>query len=63
MASQTLLLGVIHILNCLLIYPFVGIGAGIALRHRPTIAKTISRISGLLMIVIAVGMLLEQGIN
>lgn len=63
MASQTVLLGVIHILNCLLIYPFVGIGAGIALRHRPTIAKIISRISGLLMIVIAVGMLLEQGIN
>lgn len=63
MASQTVLLGALHILNCSLIYPFVGIGAGIALHHRPTLAKGISRLSGFLMIVIAVGMLVEQGIN
>ena len=63
MASQTVLLGALHILNCSLIYPFVGIGAGIALHHRPTLAKGISRLSGILMIVIAVGMLVEQGIN
>lgn len=59
MASQTVLLGAVHILNYSLIYPFVGIGADIALRYCPSLAKGISRLSKILMIVIAVGMLVE----
>lgn len=59
MASQTLLLGVVHIGNCLLIYPMVGMGIGMALRRQPALATGIGRVSGVLMVVVAVSMLAE----
>ncbi len=60
MANQTLFLGLIHIVNCALIYPMVGIGAGLTLRRHPRLATVISRVSGVLMIAIALGMLIKQ---
>ncbi len=60
MANQTLFLGLIHIVNCALIYPMVGIGAGFALRCRPRLSTVISRVSGVLMILIALSMLIKQ---
>ncbi|AUI66015.1 MULTISPECIES: LysE family translocator [Glaesserella] len=60
MPVQTLFFGLIHIANCALIYPFVGLGVGISLRYRPDLSRWISRFSGVAMITIALLLLGEQ---
>ncbi|WP_373779173.1 LysE family translocator [Glaesserella sp.] len=60
MSVQTLFLGLIHMANCALIYPLVGLGVGISLRYRPGLARWISRFSGIAMIMIALLLLVEQ---
>lgn len=57
---QMAALGMIHVVSCAMVYLFVGYGAGIALRTRPRAALNVSRISGGLMIIIALLLLAEQ---
>jgi len=59
-SSQIVALGLIHILSSIVIYLLVGFGAETILPSRPTIAKMISRISGMLMMIIAIGLLSEE---
>lgn len=58
--TQIIFLGLIHVLSCAVVYLFVGFGAQILLKTRPRAAKTISRISGGLMVLIAIILLIDQ---
>lgn len=53
-------MGIVHILNCAVVYNLVGIGSKIVLRTRPKVARVVSQVSGAAMIAIAVLLLLEQ---
>jgi threonine/homoserine/homoserine lactone efflux protein len=55
-------MGIVHIVNCAVVYTLVGVGSKIVLRTRPTVARLVSQISGAAMIVIAVLLLLEQSL-
>jgi threonine/homoserine/homoserine lactone efflux protein len=59
-AAQILVLGLVHVASCAVIYTSVGTSARRVLRTRPTAARTVSRFSGALMIVIGVVLLIEQ---
>jgi threonine/homoserine/homoserine lactone efflux protein len=53
-------MGLVHIINCAVVYSVVGIGSKIVLRTRPKVARTVSQVSGAAMVVIAVLLLVEQ---
>lgn len=57
---QMTALGLVHVVSCGVVYLLVGYGSGIVLRTRPRAALNVSRISGGLMILIAVLLLAEQ---
>ncbi|XXD10375.1 LysE family translocator [Klebsiella sp. R445] len=57
---QMAALGLVHVVSCGVVYLLVGYGSGTVLRTRPRAALNISRISGGLMILIAVLLLAEQ---
>ncbi|KAF1370073.1 MULTISPECIES: LysE family translocator [Enterobacteriaceae] len=57
---QMVALGLVHVISCAVVYLFVGYGSGMVLRARPRAALNVSRISGGLMIIIAVLLLAEQ---
>ncbi|HAU5432523.1 LysE family translocator [Cronobacter malonaticus] len=57
---QMTALGLVHVVTCGVIYLLVGYGSGTVLRTRPRAALNVSRISGGLMIVIALLLLAEQ---
>ncbi|MBP5077763.1 LysE family translocator [Pseudomonas chlororaphis] len=57
---QILALGLLHAFSCGVIYLLVGFGSRAVLRTRPVAAQAVSRLSGALMIVIAVLLLIEQ---
>ncbi|ESK54923.1 LysE family translocator [Acinetobacter tjernbergiae] len=57
--AQIIVLGMIHLLSCAVVYILVGIAAKKLLSTRPQAVKIVSRISGSLMILIA--MLLVMG--
>lgn len=57
---QILLLGLIHILNCFVVYIAVGFSAQKLLKARPKVTQIVSHISGLLMILIAIFLIFEQ---
>ncbi|MGO3346125.1 MAG: LysE family translocator [Marinomonas sp.] len=59
-SSQILTLGLIHIVSTAIVYLLVGFGAQTVLKSRPTVAQLVSRISGVLMIVIAIFLISEQ---
>jgi threonine/homoserine/homoserine lactone efflux protein len=59
-SEQIGILGIVHILNCAVVYSFVGVGSKIVLRTRPKVARVVSQVSGAAMITIAVLLLLEQ---
>ena len=58
-SSQMLILGSIHIVSCGIVYLFVGYGSQVILKVRPTAAKLLSRISGVVMACIALMLLAE----
>ncbi|WP_353382132.1 LysE family translocator [Acinetobacter schindleri] len=58
--TQIILLGTIHIISCAIVYFFVGFSAQKVLKARPRAAQIVSRISGALMILIAIILILEQ---
>ncbi|MGC7840964.1 LysE family translocator [Pseudomonas wayambapalatensis] len=57
---QILLLGMVHLCSSLVIYLMVGYGAKAVLGTRPQAAKIVGRVSGAVMIAIALGLMLGQ---
>ncbi|MDH0303460.1 MULTISPECIES: LysE family translocator [unclassified Pseudomonas] len=57
---QILLLGLVHLCSSLVIYLMVGYGAKALLRTRPAAARLVGRVSGVVMIVIALGLVVGQ---
>ncbi|WP_353193442.1 LysE family translocator [Pandoraea pnomenusa] len=53
-------LGLVHMLNCLVVYSVVALGARLVLRARPAFARTMSRISGSAMVIVALVLVAEQ---
>lgn len=58
--QQIFTLGLIHMVNCTIIYFLVGFGSQILLKARPEAALWISRISGSLVILISIILIFEQ---
>jgi threonine/homoserine/homoserine lactone efflux protein len=52
-AAQIAVLGGVHTVNCAIVYLTVGLAARTVLRARPTVARAVTRCSGIAMIVIA----------
>ncbi|HGK4671666.1 TPA: LysE family translocator [Kluyvera georgiana] len=59
-ALQMSALGLMHLITCTLIYLLVGYGSRALLASRPQAARVVSRLSGGLMVIIAVILLVEQ---
>jgi len=57
---QMTALGLLHLVTCGVVYLLVGNGSSTLLRTRPRAAQNVSRISGGLMIIIAILLLAEQ---
>ena len=57
---QMTALGLLHVVTCGVVYLLVGYGSSTLLRTRPRAAQNVSRISGSLMIIIALLLLAEQ---
>lgn len=57
---QILLLGLVHLCSSLVIYLLVGYGAKAVLSTRPAAARVVSRVSGVVMISVAVGLAIGQ---
>lgn len=57
---QIMMLGMIHLLSCAVVYMLVGVAAKKLLRTRPTAVKIVSRISGGLMVLIALILVVGQ---
>ncbi|MER8157937.1 hypothetical protein [Streptomyces sp. NPDC094472] len=58
-AAQTGLLGTVHMTACAPVYLAVGVLARTVLRTRPSAARTVTRVSGVMMIAIG-GLLLGE---
>jgi threonine/homoserine/homoserine lactone efflux protein len=59
-STQIGALGLVQIFNCAIVYSLVAVGSKFVLRARPSVARTVSQISGAAMIVIALLLLAEQ---
>ena len=57
---QMIALGLIHTISCGVIYLLVGFGSQVVLRALPAAAHLVSRLSGVIMIIIALVLLIEQ---
>ncbi len=57
---QILTLGLVHVANCAVVYLLVGTGARTVLRTRPSIAQTVTKVSGGAMALIGVVLIVEQ---
>ncbi|EJM13199.1 putative threonine efflux protein [Pseudomonas sp. GM21] len=57
---QIVALGLLHAFSCGVIYLAVGFGSRAVLQARPVAAKAVSRLSGAIMIIIAVLLLIDQ---
>jgi threonine/homoserine/homoserine lactone efflux protein len=60
MSAQIGLLGLVHILNCAVVYSIVGVGSKVVLRTRPAVARRVSQVSGAAMAGIAIVLIAEQ---
>ena len=60
LATQIMVLGLVHVANCAAVYTGVGVGARRVLRARPSTARWISRVSGIAMILIGAVLTGEQ---
>lgn len=58
--QQVLVLGAVHLVNCFGVYLPVGFASSAVLRTRPAAARWVGRISGVVMVGIAMGLLVEQ---
>jgi len=59
-SNQMLALGMLHIASCAVIYLLLGYGAKVILQTRPKAAQVVSKISGIMMMLIAVILLINQ---
>lgn len=59
---QIVALGLVHVASCAVVYLAVGLGARRVLRARPGAARAVTRVSGVLMILIALVLLLEHAL-
>jgi threonine/homoserine/homoserine lactone efflux protein len=59
-AVQIVALGLVHMTSCAVIYSLVGTSARRVLRTRPAAAQLVSRISGIVVIVLGAALLAEQ---
>jgi threonine/homoserine/homoserine lactone efflux protein len=59
-ATQIMVLGLVHVANCAAVYTGVGVGARRVLRARPSAAGWVSRVSGIAMILIGAVLIGEQ---
>lgn len=59
-SAQIGALGIIHMINCAVVYLLVGFGSGALLRSRPQAAMAVGRLSGAIMIVLAVILGIER---
>lgn len=57
---QILVLGAVHVANCAVVYFAVGAGAGKVLRTRPRAASVVGLLSGMVMILLGVGLIIEK---
>lgn len=57
---QILLLGLVHLCSSLVVYSLVGYGAKAVLSSRPGAARMVGRVSGAVMILVAVGLIAGQ---
>lgn len=62
-ARSSAVLGGVHTVNCAVVYLSVGLAARTVLRTRPSIAKAVTRCSGIAMIAIAVVLLAERALG
>ena len=62
-AAQIMALGAVHAGSCALVYFGVGWGSQSVLRARPSAALVVSRVSGVLMLVIALWLLAEAALH
>jgi threonine/homoserine/homoserine lactone efflux protein len=53
-------LGLVHVVNCAVVYTGVGAGARLVLRPQPWAARVVTRISGAAMVGIGVLLLAER---
>lgn len=58
--TQIIALGALHAVSCAAVYLMVGFSAQAVLQTRPSAAKNVSRVSGAVMVLIAVVLLAEQ---
>lgn len=58
--AQMILLGMVHVINCGIVYALVAASSQAVLRTRPKIARMVGQISGTIMIALAVFLLMEQ---
>ncbi|MCH7335287.1 LysE family translocator [Acinetobacter sp. NIPH 2699] len=58
--TQIILLGMIHLLSCAVVYVLVGMAAKKLLRTRPVAVRVVSRVSGGLMVLIALMLVVGQ---
>ncbi|KEZ16868.1 LysE family translocator [Sphingobium sp. WW5] len=59
-SAQIAALGGTHVLNCGVVYLIVGYSSRAVLRARPQAAKIVGRVSGVIMIVLAIVLILER---
>ena len=57
---QIIILGSVHVLSCAVVYVAVGLGSKAVLSTRPRVARVVSRVSGGVMIAIALVLLAEH---
>ncbi|MBB5687498.1 LysE family transporter [Sphingobium boeckii] len=60
MPLQIVALGSVHIFNCAIIYLMVGYASRAILRTRPQAARAVGRVSGILMIILAIALVAES---
>lgn len=58
--TQIIALGGVHVINCCLVYLMVGYGSRAVLRTRPQAAEAVGRVSGAIMIVLAIVLVAES---
>ncbi|WP_129657752.1 LysE family translocator [Rothia uropygialis] len=61
--TQMAVLGLIHVINCAIVYFAVGYGAAVVLMRRPKAAKIVGAISGAVMIGLGLALLAEKGLS
>lgn len=54
LSTQILVLGLLYTASCAVVYSLVGVGAGVMLAARPSAARLVGRVSGVMMLGLAV---------